>query len=309
MRQFYCIAAIFAVGCFHPDPEDGKLLCGSDSSCPSGYACAQDLRCYRHPPDLAMSLEDMAIADLGGSVSDLSSGDLSVADLSVEVVTANDINTGKVSPGRLVTVENLVLTGPMAITSINLAMLKCRYQGFLQDPSGVAPNGLQIFIALSNCAPYDGGCTCPAVGMTGQPLDELTTIGDVFTLTGVYQPFGTAHELASIAQATKTGSGRTVNPIAIQDPTPFAPTGTGYVGYESMLVEIQPTSPFAIGAIDGKGNFSGAGVAFSGFYSPVYGAGGTFPAVGSTWHAIAGIAYNDNGTNSVIPRVMSDFVP
>ena len=45
----------FAAACYSPAPDDGKLQCAADKSCPDGYVCASNNHCYQTgsaiPPD------------------------------------------------------------------------------------------------------------------------------------------------------------------------------------------------------------------------------------------------------------------
>jgi len=65
LRRTLVVAAMLVGGCFSPDYQSGKVQCGADGSCPSGYTCAADRRCYRdgEAPDLSM----MTAVDLGGA--------------------------------------------------------------------------------------------------------------------------------------------------------------------------------------------------------------------------------------------------
>jgi hypothetical protein len=314
---------VLLCACFVPTPPNGALHCAADGSCPNGYRCV-DGACWKNGsgPDLAVgdlgsnddltSVVDLEGPDLAGqdfSEDDLSSVDLNVdlatVDLEPAIVTVNDIDTGKVGPGAVVTIKGLVVTGPMIFTSKTAP--RCKYGGFLQDPIGTAPCGLQIFDNPPICSPVDMDCVCPAIGATGYPIDALTNISDVVDITGTVTVFNNAHELTLITAVSKTGATGVIFPVTDTGPL-FAPSTAGYLTYESMLVKIKPASAFTIGSVDSFGAFIGDNVNFTGMYRGVYGAGGTFPASNSTWHSITGIA-QPLSTGSIVPRVSTDFAP
>jgi Cys-rich repeat protein len=67
------VAATLLGGCFSPDYQSGKVQCGADGSCPTGFTCAADRRCYAagEAPDLSTSVVDLGAADLTGAPADL----------------------------------------------------------------------------------------------------------------------------------------------------------------------------------------------------------------------------------------------
>ena len=52
------LLALALVGCLSPSPQNGAVQCSPQRTCPSGYTCAADNRCYKtnELPDLS-SLE------------------------------------------------------------------------------------------------------------------------------------------------------------------------------------------------------------------------------------------------------------
>jgi Cys-rich repeat protein len=66
------VAATLVGGCFSPDYQSGKVQCGADGSCPAGFTCAADRRCYRdgEAPDLSMAV-DLGARDLTEGPTDL----------------------------------------------------------------------------------------------------------------------------------------------------------------------------------------------------------------------------------------------
>jgi hypothetical protein len=147
-----------------------------------------------------------------------------------------------------------------------------------------------------------GLCRCPQPPATNTLFDVTTTLGDVLTVTGTVDIFGApAQHSVHVATLDKIGTGGVIVPIDVTDPTPFAKNGAGYVSDESMLVAIHPAAPFAISALDSRGNFTGAGAQFSGIYRFYY------AAPSGTFSSIIGVAQIAFG--GVAPRVQADFVP
>jgi hypothetical protein len=298
--------ALFSVaGCFAPQVQSGQLLCSTNGTCPAGFTCVAD-HCWAngYGPDLSVTtLEDMSgpdDSDGAGVSADMSSPPL--------VTNTHALETDTIAINTLVSVANVIVIGPTFAVA-RPAMLKCNYTAYVEDPTQPAPNGLQIFGAVTNCQPNTdgGGCTCPALSNTA--IDALDTLGDRFTLVGRYITFGTApvtHELSPLSSATRTGSG-TVTAVTLTDIGGFAPGGTGFTAYENMLVSLQPTGGISIGAPDAQGSFSGSGIAFSGVYQAAYYNGGTFPVGGTNFVNIEGVA---NPTlSNIMPRLRSDFAP
>jgi len=298
MRVTLVVAMLAVGGCFHPEGANGQLSCSTAGSCPSGYDCLAD-HCW-----LSGSGPDLAV----DTSTDMSTGD----DLAVPPVstTTHALDTETVPTGTLVSLTDVVIVAPTVAIRAIPSTLRCQYLAFVQDPAQPPPNGLGIFVAVPNCAPVDGGsCTCPTT--TGTLLDQLATVGDRFTLVGLYNTFGTnpvSHQLSALTSATKTGSGVVVAPVPLTDVSGFAPTGSAFVTYENMLVSLQPAGGITISAPDGQGNFSGAGVVFTGLYRAAYASGGSFPMGSTTFTTVAGVVDPNNG-GSIAPRLRSDFSP
>jgi hypothetical protein len=64
VHGFLALLSIGLAGCLAADPPDGALGCDNDGRCPSGYACAANLTCWRQgrQPDLADLTDGGAIS-------------------------------------------------------------------------------------------------------------------------------------------------------------------------------------------------------------------------------------------------------
>ena len=60
MRAVLAALALTLAGCFTPNLGEGKVLCGANQACPTGYVCAGDGRCYTSEPDLGAASSDLA---------------------------------------------------------------------------------------------------------------------------------------------------------------------------------------------------------------------------------------------------------
>lgn len=287
------VVAIALSGCWNWD----RFRAGASQDL---AACASDA-CA----DLAIE----ASTDMGDTGAD-ASVDLSMPPV---VTTPHDLDTNMVAAGTLVSVSDVIVVAPTIQTRAVPASQRCQYIAFVQEPAQSAPNGLAIFASIPNCTLTDlGTCSCPAT--TGTVMDQLTTIGDRFTLVGTYATYGSnpvAHQLGALVSATKTGSGFMVSPVSITSVTGFQSMGASYVTYESMLVSLHPSGGITISTPDSFGSFSGAGVTFSGYYRATYSNGGTFPAGGTNFTTIIGVADPADPYNvgSIVPRLRADFSP
>lgn len=84
---FACAFSLLAAGCFTPDLGEGKVLCGTNSTCPPGYSCAVDGRCYSSGRDLGGAAVDFALcmktgcaAQACGVISDSCGGTIDCGD-------------------------------------------------------------------------------------------------------------------------------------------------------------------------------------------------------------------------------------
>ena len=147
--------------------------------------------------------------------------------------------------------------------------------------------------------------------------DRLTVVGRLsassFPIPDGGGQLGQAQHQLVVTAITKTGTG-TITPQVITDGSIFGKYAQGFVTYESMLVTIQPPQPGTVSGTDSFGNFNFAGAAFASIYSFIYKSGldggitAPFPADGSTWTSMTGIAQPNFG-GGISPRSQSDFVP
>lgn len=253
-------------------------------------------------PDSGAPAADLSVPDGGGP-----SGP-SIHDL---YATAADLMP--------VTIGGVVVIGVTRGIGPSRTTMRCEYEAFVGDPGGgPAPSGLRLFATGPQCTPdAAGGCTCPMPPASGTPLDIATTLGDVVAIAGKWHvriPAPTDAGAAApehkvdVTTLTRTGSGGVVAPVTIADGSQFAPYAAGYQQYESMLIAIHPAQRFTIGTPTAKGSFDGAGAHFSGIYRAAYSNGGAFPAAGSTWTAIVGVAHTSRG-GGIAPRIAADFIP
>ena len=227
----------------------------------------------------------------------------------------HDIDVGKVSAGRAVTVTGLVVTGLAFNNGFDAnPPMQCRYRAFAQDPVGKAPCGIQLAALGPSCTMNaSSGCDCPTAADSKTILSDLA-IGDVVDLLGhvhlvAVDVDGGAvaeHEL-EVTMVTKTGTGEAM-PTPISDPTLFAKDGVGYRDYESMLVALQPAAGITVTAPSAKfASFSGGGAFFAGTYADAFENGGQFPPAKSKWTSITGVA-NPRAGGGIAPRSERDFV-
>lgn len=90
LRRTLLASSLLLFGCFSPDYQSGNIQCSADGSCPNGFVCAANRRCYRPEdvPDLATAV-DLAAADLSSTTADLAEPpDLLVAADLTPVVTS-----------------------------------------------------------------------------------------------------------------------------------------------------------------------------------------------------------------------------
>ena len=114
-------------GCFNPNLDDGVLGCSMARTCPSGYSCLADNRCYHAGRNYDLSigpfygtgqLGDLTLTGSGTLLADSTTGQLKF-DLGMEILPANSIGFQRIdqSNGLSVGIWNFRnLSVPSAIT-------------------------------------------------------------------------------------------------------------------------------------------------------------------------------------------------
>jgi hypothetical protein len=157
---------------------------------------------------------------------------------SYQAATIHAIDTGGVKEGSDVRLSGVVLISP--VEARTASMSRCTYQGWVQDPSGVAPSGIGLFVLRAQ----DSGA-CPAVPASGTvwdavaPGDNVDVLGRVLvsTFTGAGGSI-TQHSIA-LDQIVKVAGNRLVTPTTVNDPAQFRSHAAGFNAYEGMLVELR----------------------------------------------------------------------
>jgi hypothetical protein len=232
----------------------------------------------------------------------------------MQTVTTKGINLGNVADKTMVSVSGLVVTGVANGNGhAKSGKMKCRYYAFLQDPNDTGPTGIKLYASGNPCTPGDGGtCRCPYPPMSNTPLDAITALGQIVTVTGtvsVYAPTTDAgllpatHEI-DVNTVTVTGMGGMITPQMAANATDFAVNGAGYQNFESTLVTIK--GPGMAGTHDNFGGFDFAGAHFAGDYDFIWGMKGAYPAANMALKSITGIADANYG-GGIAPRQTSDF--
>jgi hypothetical protein len=280
--------------------------------------------------DLSMPVVDLAGADLTGADLAMQPPDLS-GQMAMDV-TINQLDTGTTpQASQLLHLAGVVVVGIANNAGVSKTSMKCEYNAFVQDPNGPAPAGIELFATGGQCATPDGGTKCnqcPYPPNSGTLLDvignpsNLGDVVDVYAYIDDYTPMSdggllpTQHEV--ILNPTKYPAGmivpanmnKPVSPTVLTDGTMFATNGAGFQAYEDMVVQIKPAAAAMVSAPNMYGDFTYSGASFGGNYRFLYGKadGGTFPAAGQSFSAIAGVAIPAFG-GTINPRTSADFTP
>lgn len=266
-------------------------------------------------PDLAMAPP----ADLAGSPADLLVPHAAATIHQIDT----DPGNGPFGNGKLVSLAHVV-----AVTDVdkyvNSTNQQCRYQIWVQDPACMTPPCGMVIKAIGPKAPNPNstGKDCPAARLSGTVLSSIAR-GDNVSITGklVFEvdslPPMTVVEHQLFADAVKPlPNDKTIAPTVVSDSSTYSQfvshTGAGFGRYEGMYVTIQPDKGLLqVTAFNGDGfqtipGNMNWGDTFDGDYYPMGAA--SFPAVGSTWHAISGVVSTRHG-GEVMPVRNKDFVP
>jgi hypothetical protein len=226
--------------------------------------------------------------------------------------SAGGIDRGSVPVGTFVHVAGLTLVGPVRSAGPDQTGA-CTYDAYLEDPTASAPSGLRIFVDGWACPDDAAACACAPVGAITTKLDALTDLGDLYDVVGYVSRYtfdGGADEHSVYATTvTKTGTGAAPpSPLVITNPGAlFAPGGAGFAQNEGMLVTLSFGAPTAV-VPTGTGVYTVGGARFLSAYPIASDDGGTFPAPGSQWSSITGVAFTAYG-GAIAPRSAADFTP
>jgi|GEM_PF-2458623 len=125
--RFVVIVMLSLAGCYNPQIGEGKFLCGPANSCPAGFSCASDNRCYRMAPTPDMT-----------STAFVGNGALGDLDLSAQ--TGVVLFNGKTGVFKLAAAPNTVLVGPGVSTDFAAG-----FQMQVTQPSGGPPVSIWNF--------------------------------------------------------------------------------------------------------------------------------------------------------------------
>ena len=272
-----------------------------------------DCRTAHCVPDLSV---DSSGADLGTDLS-VASVDLAADDLPrvYQPATLHDIDTGGFATNSLVLVSAAVITTDVRVRATSGGM--CTYQLWAQDPAGAAPSGIQLFTVQnkvgSACAPVP-----PNGPLVGHPERDIVDIrGRLFIQTFAGDASSLVQHSILVDSLTTVGSNGTVSATLLHDPAIFGGYGSGFQGYEGMVITLScGASTPGCTATGNKLNVlfqpnpylwavTGGALFGSEFASAWPGKPG---ANATSYTTLTGVA-NTFLTGSLEPRLPSDFVP
>ena len=204
--------------------------------------------------------------------------------------------------------QYVVLNQVVAVTKIdkyvNSTNQQCRYQIWIQDVTCTTPPCGMVLKAIGPMAPSatSSGKDCPSAATSGTALatvargDNLRIKGHLIFEVDSSPPMSVVEHQLFVDSLEVLPQTQTVTPLVLSDSSKFGlfvtHVGTLWQTYEGMAVTLQPaTGTLQVATFSDHGfqtspGNSDWGDTFDGDYYPS--GATTFPAVGSTYHAISG---------------------
>lgn len=133
----WLIAAVLLVACQGPSIADGALACATDGSCPEGFECAADVRCYRYAGTCGDTVLDPG-----------------------ETCDPNGICPVSCSDGNACTVDEMVGSADRCNVKCERSNLTACIDGDKCCPAGCTPDTDDDCLASCNNGQRDPGETC-----------------------------------------------------------------------------------------------------------------------------------------------------
>jgi hypothetical protein len=223
----------------------------------------------------------------------------------------------------------VVLQRVVAVTKIdkyvNATNQQCRYQIWIQDATCTTPPCGMVVKAIGPMAPSAtaSGKDCPSASTTSTPLavvgrsDNLKIRGKVIVEVDSTPPMTVVEHQLFVDSLEVLDESQSVDPLVISDPAVInqfvQSQGQTWNKYEGMYVTLQPAGGGTLQVSDfnsdGFRTVPGNthwGDTFDGDYYPT--GVSTYPAIGTTFHAISGVVSTRHG-GEIMPGRPRDFAP
>lgn len=222
----------------------------------------------------------------------------------------------------------VVLDRVVAVTKVdkyvNSTNQQCRYQIWIQDPACTTPPCGMVVKAIGGAAPSANasGKDCPSVSSTSTPLamvgrgDNLKIRGKLIVEVDSTAPMTVVEHQLFVDSLEVLTEDKSIDPLLITDNAVIGQfvqsQGKTWNKYEGMYVTLQPSvGLLQVSAFTGSGfqttpGNTEWGDTFDGDYYPT--GVTTYPAVGTTFHAISGVVSTRHG-GEIMPGRPKDFAP
>jgi len=259
--------------------------------------------------------------------SDATSADMALPATNYAPATINQIDNdpgnGPFGNGQRVVLDRVVAVSKVD-KYVNSTNQQCRYQMWVQDAACTTPPCGLVVKAIGPMAPSATatGKDCPSVATSGTALapvgrgDNLRIRGKLIVEVDSSPPMSVIEHQLFIDSLEILPPTQTITPLVLSDSTQYGlfvtHLGTLWQTYEGMYVALQPASGVLQVSVFSNHGFQTTpgntdwGDTFDSDYYPTGAV--TYPAVGTTFHAIFGVVSTRHG-GELQPGRAKDFVP